>query len=197
MNKKFITLSAIGIIVISAVVAGVNVNGAVIDHNIVGADAPSRVRRGEYLVNVIGCDDCHSPKRMGAHGPEIIPELRFSGFQQKAQLPPVDKKSVQNAWILFAPDLTAAVGPWGISYAANITSDMTGIGNWKEENFIRAIRKGLTKGLEGSRPILPPMPVATLKNMSDEDLKSIFAYLKTTRPVNNAVPNPKSLAEIK
>lgn len=134
---------------------------------------------------------------MGAHGPEIIPELRFSGFPKNGKLPPVDSKSVQKGWILLAPDLTAAAGPWGVSYSANITSDQTGIGNWKEENFIRAIRKGLTKGLEGSRPILPPMPVPALNHLSDEDLKSIFAYLKTTRPVNNAVPAPKSPAEIR
>ena len=38
------------------------------------------VKRGEYLVASIGCDDCHSPKKMGANGPELIPELRFSGY---------------------------------------------------------------------------------------------------------------------
>jgi hypothetical protein len=127
---------------------------------------------------------------MGAHGPELIPELRFSGFTQNGKLPPIDTKSVKNGWALFAPDLTATVGQWGISYAANISSDMTGIGNWKEENFIRAIREGKSKGLEGSRPLLPAMPWFVYKNMTDEDLKSIFAYLKTTKPVNNIVPTP-------
>jgi len=96
--------------------------------------------------------------------------------------------------VLFAPDLTAAVGPWGITYAANITSDQTGIGNWKEENFIRAIREGVSKGLAGNRPLLPPMPWPSLRKLTDEDLTSIFVYLKTTKPVNNAVPAPVSFA---
>jgi len=158
-------------------------------------DSLTKVKRGEYLVNAIGCDDCHSPKRMGAHGPEVIPELRLSGFQAKGQLPPVDTGAVKKGWALFAPDLTAAVGPWGISYAANLTSDGSGLGNWKEENFIRAIREGKYKGLEGSRPLLPPMPWTVYRNLSDDDLKSIFAYLKTVKAVNNVVPAPKPLAQ--
>jgi hypothetical protein len=100
-------------------------------------------------------------------------------------------------WSLFAPDLTSAVGPWGASFAGNITSDATGIGNWTEENFIRALRKGKYKGLENSRDLLPPMPWFVYKNMTDEDLKSIFAYLKTTKPVENVVPAPRSLSELK
>jgi len=99
--------------------------------------------------------------------------------------------------MLFAPDLTSAVGAWGQSYAANISSDATGIGNWKEEQFIKAIREGKSKGLDGTRLLLPPMPWFVYKNMSDDDLKSIFAYLKTTNPVRNVVPQPKALSELK
>lgn len=157
----------------------------------VKTDSAARVARGEYLVNAIGCDDCHSPKRMGEHGPEIIPELRFSGFPHNAQLPAVDTAAIHKGWVLFAPDLTSAAGQWGVSFAGNITSDATGIGNWKEENFIRALREGKYKGLENSRALLPPMPWATYKNLTDEDLKSIFSYLKTTKPVNNVVPAPR------
>lgn len=160
-------------------------------------DSAARVARGQYLVTVIGCDDCHSPKRMGAHGPEVIPELRFSGFQKDGKLPPSDGNAVKNGWALFAPDLTATVGPWGTSYAANITSDQTGIGNWKEENFMLAMREGVVKGIKGNRPMLPPMPWFNFRNMSDEDLKSIFAYLKTTKPVDNVVPQPVMAAPAK
>jgi CxxC motif-containing protein (DUF1111 family) len=39
-----------------------------------------QIKRGEYLVGSIGCDDCHSPKKVTATGFEIIPELRLSGF---------------------------------------------------------------------------------------------------------------------
>jgi hypothetical protein len=107
-----------------------------------------------------------------------------------------DTSVVKKGWVLFGPDLTSAVGPWGMSFAANLTSDETGTGNWTEENFLRAIRKGKYKGLETSRPLLPPMPWFAYKNMNDEDLKSIFAYLKTTKPVENVVPAPKNLADI-
>lgn len=189
MKNKLMLLASI--VVAAATVIACN-NTAGNENNTAGAtkDTAARVARGQYLVTTIGCDDCHSPKRMGAHGPELVPELRFSGFQKDGKLPPVDGKTLQNGWMLFAPDLTAAVGPWGISYASNITSDQTGIGNWKEENFFRAMREGKSKGLAGSRDLLPPMPWANFRNLSDEDLRSIFAYLKTTRPVNNVVPQP-------
>ncbi|MEO8174034.1 MAG: diheme cytochrome c-553, partial [Sediminibacterium sp.] len=171
--KKIIILSAVAVVVASVIVACSETSGNKKKNTALSAkDSTARVLRGEYLVTTTGCDDCHSPKRMGAHGPELIPELRFSGFTKTGKLPPMDTKPVKNGWILFAPDLTAAVGPWGISYAANISSDMTGIGNWKEENFLLAIREGKSKGLEGSRPLLPPMPWFTYKNMTDEDLKS-------------------------
>ncbi len=156
-----------------------------------------RIKRGEYLVSVIGCDDCHSPKSMGPNGPEIIPELRLSGFNQNTRLPAFDTAAVSKGWSLFAPDFTAILGSWGISYAANLTSDETGIGNWPEENFIRAIRTGKYKGIASNRNLLPPMPWFVYKNMTDEDLKSIFAYLKSTKSVENIVPAPKTLADLK
>lgn len=201
MNKKTSILAVLIVVVIAAVVACTNLSGndkkSEAKKGLSTQDSATRVVRGEYLVNTIGCDDCHSPKRMGPQGPELIPELRFSGFTKGNQFPPVDTKSIQKGWTLIGPDFTMAAGVWGVSFAANITSDVTGIGNWKEENFIRAIREGKLKGLEGSRPLLPPMPWFLYKNMTDEDLKSIFAYLKTTKPVNNAVPNPIPFAELK
>jgi hypothetical protein len=160
-------------------------------------DSTQRVLRGSYLVSIAGCDDCHSPKRMGAMGPEIIPELRLSGYPSNRPIQKPDSNMVKQGWAMLGPDMTNAVGPWGMSFAANLTSDYTGIANWSEANFITAIRKGKLKGLEGSRNLLPPMPWASYKNMTDEDLKSIFAFLKTTKPVENVVPAPKQLAEIK
>jgi hypothetical protein len=134
---------------------------------------------------------------MGAHGPELIPELRLSGYPSTRPIQKADSNVIKQGWALFGQDLTSAVGPWGMSFAANITSDDTGIGNWTEENFIRALRKGKLKGLEGSRDLLPPMPWFVYKNMTDEDLKSIYAYLKTVPAVENVVPAPKQLADIK
>jgi hypothetical protein len=149
-----------------------------------------RVKRGEYLVNAIGCDDCHSPKIVTPQGFEIIPELRLSGHPASAPPIPIDKANLNNGWMLFSDDLTTAVGPWGQSFAANLTSHETGVGNWTEENFIRALRHGKYKGLEHSRDLLPPMPWFVYKNLTDEDLVSILAFLKTTNPVDNLVPSP-------
>ena len=155
------------------------------------------VKRGEYLVNAVGCDDCHSPKKMGPKGPEIIEELRFSGYPSERPIQPADTNTIHNGWMLLGTDLTSAVGPWGMSFAANISSDATGIGNWKEEQFFKVIREGKYKGLEGSRDLLPPMPWFVYKNFSDEDIRSIFAYLKSTKPVANQVPAPRPWTALK
>lgn len=85
----------------------------------------------------------------------------------------------------------------GGSFAANITSAETGIGNWTKEQFFGAIRKGKYKGLEGSRPLLPPMPWQVYRNMTDTDLNAIFAYLQTTKPIENIVPAPIAPIDIK
>jgi hypothetical protein len=154
------------------------------------SDTTALIKRGEYLVTIGGCDDCHSPKRMGPMGPELIPELRLSGFPKNGKLPPVDMNTVKSGWALMAPDLTSAVGPWGQSFAANITSDTTGIGNWKEGNFFTAMQKGKYKGIETARNLLPPMPWFNYAKMSEEDLRAIFLFLKSTKPVKNIVPAP-------
>jgi len=154
------------------------------------------VKRGAYLVNSIGCDDCHSPKRMGANGPELIPELRLSGYPSDRPITKADTNVVKNGWMLFSDDLTTSVGPWGQSFAANLTSDATGTGNWKEEQFIKAIREGKFKGLDNTRPLLMPMPWFVYRNLTDDDLKSIFAFLQTTKPVNNVVPAPKPFIQL-
>lgn len=147
------------------------------------------IKRGEYLVSTSACHDCHSPKVMTPNGPEPDPKKLLSGYPGDAPLPEINKEALKN-WVLFNQHLTSAVGPWGVSFAANITSDETGIGNWTEEQFLIALKKGKYKGLEGSRSLLPPMPWPIYRNMSDEDIKAIFAYLKTTQPVRNIVPAP-------
>src|SRR5688500_7870886 len=63
------------------------------------------VKRGEYLVTIMGCDDCHSPKKMGAHGPEIDMDLRLSGYPSQRPLPPLDSSVIRNGWITLAGDL--------------------------------------------------------------------------------------------
>ena len=83
--------------------------------------------------------------------------------------------------------MTAWAGPWGVSFASNITPHpSTGIGYWSETLFVQAIRNGKYMGT--SRDMLPPMPWQALARLTDEDLKAIFAYLKSIPPVENEVP---------
>ena len=103
-----------------------------------------KVERGRQLVWTVGCNDCHTPKKMG---------------------------------------------PWGVSYAPNLTPDeTTGLGIWTEEMFLQALRTGRHMGT--SRPILPPMPWQVYGQMPEQDLKAIYAYLRSLPPVRNRVPEP-------
>lgn len=150
------------------------------------------IARGQYLSFVSGCNDCHTPKKFGPQGPEFDSTRLLSGHPASDPLPAIDLKALQPGnWVLFAPDLTTAVGPWGISYAANLTPDSaTGIGAWSEGTFIKALRTGKHMGQEAGRPILPPMPWQTISQMTDEDLKALFTFLHSIKPISNRVPNP-------
>jgi hypothetical protein len=143
-----------------------------------------RVARGKYIVNTAGCNDCHTPWKMGEKGPE--PDLtRFlSGHPEKLRMPKVDLPP--GHW-MGAPYMTEFQGPWGKTYAMNLTPDVnTGIGIWTEDMFLRAIREGRHMGQ--SRPIMPPMPWTVYRNLTDEDLKSVYAFLRTIPAVHNRVP---------
>jgi hypothetical protein len=161
-----------------------------------GMDNAAMVKRGEYLVTMGGCNDCHSPKIMTDQGPMPDPRRLLSGHPANAKLPRVDVNSIgPGKWVLFSEDLTCAVGPWGMSFSANLTpDDQTGIGLWKEENFIQALRTG--KHMGAGRAILPPMPWFNFMKAQDEDLKAIFAYLKSLPPVKNPVPVPIPFTEL-
>ena len=76
-----------------------------------------------------------------------------------------------------------------MSFAANLTSDMnTGLGVWTEEMFLSALKSG--KHMGRGRQILPPMPWNYYGQLPDDDLRAMFAYLKSTKPVMNRVPVP-------
>jgi hypothetical protein len=194
MKKSILFLTGIAAVASLAMIACTNTSAKSDGPVVISQD--SLIKRGSYLVNSIGCDDCHSPKKFGPNGPELDMENRFGGHLSTVPTGKVNTSVINDGWALFAMDLTSAVGPWGQSYSANISSDETGIGNWSEEQFMIAIREGKSKGMKEGRPLLPPMPWFVYKNMSDTDLKSIFAYLKTTKPVHNVVPGPKSLKEL-
>lgn len=194
MKKSVLILTTIVAAISFAMIACTNTSAKSEKAVIISKD--SLIRRGSYLVNAIGCDDCHSPKIMTPTGFEIDMEHRFSGHLAGSPLGKPNTSVMKDGYMLFSLDLTSAVGPWGQSYAANISSDESGIGNWSEEQFIRALREGKSKGLKEARPLLPPMPWFVYKNLSDTDLKAIFAFLKTTKPVRNVVPAPKSLKDL-
>ena len=154
--------------------------------------APSNpVERGRYLVTVGGCNDCHTPKLQGAGGLRLDTAHMLSGHPQDMNLP-APPQLPPGPWLASTDwTMTAWSGPWGISYAANLTPDEeTGTGAWDEAMFINALRRG--QHLGAGRPILPPMPWENYAQMSDDDLKAIFAYLKSLPPVKNRVPEPVS-----
>jgi mono/diheme cytochrome c family protein len=121
--------------------------------------AETPLERGAYLVNTIGaCGNCHTPK--GARGVPIADKEMAGGFK-------FDEKPFT-------------------AYAPNITPDPeTGIGKWTEQQIIDAIRVG--KRPDGST-IGPPMPVALYRNIAEDDVKAIIAYLRALKPVVNKVP---------
>jgi len=148
----------------------------------------SQVKWGEHLVKVGGCNDCHTPKKMGPNGPENDMSLMLSGHP--SQMPPADfdPKEAAKRNLIITQTFTSWTGPWGTTYAVNLTSDSTGIGNWKEEQFVKCLHEKKWMGLENTRPLMPPMSMMPVTEMSDDELKAIFAYLKTTPAIKNVPP---------
>ena len=155
--------------------------------------AQSAVERGAYLAGAAGgCDDCHTPKKMTPNGPEPDMSRRLAGHPAGEKLAPIPGPNVMapDRWMaLTNAHLSAWAGPWGISFARNLTPDMaTGLGSWTEDMFIKTIRNGKHQG-EG-RTLLPPMPWPVYKNLTDDDLKALWAFLRSLPAINNAVPDP-------
>lgn len=150
----------------------------------------SQAEWGKHIATISGCGDCHTPKKMTPQGPVDDSNFLYEGSTAKMPAPVLNAAQISKG-VAATYDNTSWIGPWGNSYSANITSDSTGIGGWTEEQFITCIRKGLYKGIAGSRPIMPPMPVLTYRNMTDDELKALFAFLKTVKPVNNVVAEYK------
>jgi hypothetical protein len=148
----------------------------------------SQVAWGEHIVIIAGCNDCHTPKKMTAMGPVLDSSLWLSGHPAAMPRIEINRKEIESKGLAVTMTLTEWVGPWGISFAANLTPDETGIGNWREEQFFYAIREGKYKGLPESRPLLPPMPWEMYRHMTDDELKAVFAYLKSIKPISNVVP---------
>lgn len=159
------------------------------------ADAPANppdaalVARGKYLVTTSGCHDCHTPLKMTESGPEPDLSRMLSGHPESFAIsaPPANPG---DEWMMVAArTMTAFSGPWGMSFAANLTPDEeTGLGCWTLQSFKDTIRTGRHMGR--GRPILPPMPIPMYRNFNDADFEAIYTFLRSIPPVSNRVPEP-------
>jgi cytochrome c553 len=141
--------------------------------------AGASVDRGKYLVSITGCHDCHSPKSQGMT-PD--PARLLSGRPSTTKMP-----SKADGEIHASLDFTAFWGPWGQTVASNLTPDKaTGLPGrgYNEKTFVQTMRTG--KKPNGTA-VQPPMPVEVYQNLSDDDLRSIWMFLQTLKPINNAV----------
>lgn len=128
---------------------------------------PERLQRGKYLAEFAGCLDCHSDRDWSQYsGPLKADGLGAGGF----------------CW-------TEADGLPGSVCASNITPDpKTGLGSWTDGELMRAIREGVRKD---GQAIFSLMPFPHFRDMSDEDTRSLVAYLRTLTPIERAVPARK------
>ena len=153
----------------------------------------SQIQRGRELVAASNCSDCHSPK---IETPEDDltpdPERLMSGYPEGTLLPDLPYENIgAEGWerVVYTTDMTVWVGPWGVSFSANLTPDPdTGIGTWTPDLFIQTIRTGTHMGM--GRALIAPMPWEDYAHYSDEDLLAIYAYLRTLPPIRNRVPAP-------
>ena len=188
--KKTLAIAVMG--VTAAVVTVIGFGGSPIG-SMWERPQSEKAARGAYLVKIMGCNDCHTPWKMGANGPEPDMTRMLSGHPEQVGRLEAVRAPEGWAWSA-APTNTAFSGPWGVSYTANLTPDQnTGLGIWTEDMFISAIRTGRHMGV--SRPINPPMPWPMYRNATDDDLKAVFAYLRTIKPVTNHVPDYQPPAE--
>ncbi len=153
------------------------------------APGASPEERGGYLVRIMSCNDCHTPLKMGPKGPEPDMGRMLSGHPESFGVPAAPSHG-DGAWVWSGTGTnTAFAGPWGITFTANLTPDPeTGLGKWTEKTFLETFRTGRHMG--HGRPVRPPMPVYWISQATDDDLKAIYAYLRTIPAVRNRVPQP-------
>lgn len=172
---------------LSSLFMGCQQRGATSEPAATTAAVSDPVERGRYLVTICSCNDCHTPWKMGAQGPEPDMTRMLSGNPAGMTFTPASYPD--GALMAMNPTFTAFAGaPFGTSYSANLTPHDTGLANITEEMFVQAMRTG--KHFGTGRPILPPMPWNWIGKMTDEDLHAVFAYLKTIPAIENAVPEP-------
>lgn len=187
-NAKFFVVGTAAALALFAAACSKTVTGSSAGAKPAHADV---VAHGAKLVSIGGCNDCHTPVKFDAEIGMPIPDMTrmLSGHPEGAPDPESSLSGHDSA--VFGPTFTSFRLPFGVVYTANLTPDQaTGLGNWTEEMFVKALRTGRHMGGTG-RPILPPMPWPNLAQQSDGDLKAIFAYLRSIPAIKNDVPAPK------
>jgi mono/diheme cytochrome c family protein len=87
----------------------------------------------------------------------------------------------------------AFIGPWGNVASANITPDPSGISYYDQAVFLEVMHTGQVK----ARKLSPIMPVMIYNNLTDDDLKAVFAFLRTVKPVKHRIDNTEPPTECK
>ena len=128
------------------------------------APEPARLQRGSYLVNnVLFCGACHTSRE---HGNTLIEPERTEAFLGGGNV--YNDKALGTVWV------------------PNITPDVeTGIGSWKDDEILRALRDGVAKD---GHFLMPLMPFGAYQHLSDEDARAVVAYLRTVPPYKQAKP---------
>ncbi|MPZ77704.1 MAG: c-type cytochrome [Deltaproteobacteria bacterium] len=135
----------------------------------------SYLERGHYLVNYLGhCAGCHTP--LGPNGQSDM-SLFLSGVPAKfagAKAGP--------------PQIAGFAGPRGARvYAKNLTPDSeTGIGRWTEDQFVHTFKHGIRP--DGIKYAVSPMEWNVYANMKEEDVRAMYRYLRTVKPISNKAP---------
>jgi len=149
------------------------------------------VARGALLVQVGGCNHCHTPWVVDPNLGMPVPDMTRMLSGHPANAPDPEGKPGKRDVALIGPTFTSFAMPFGIVYAPNLTPHKEkGLGSWTEKMFLDAIRTGKHLGGDG-RAILPPMPWMDLAQLPEPDLKALFAYLRTVPESDNAVPDHK------
>jgi hypothetical protein len=149
----------------------------------------AEARQGERLVANGRCHACHTPAKV--EGDRLVPDASrlLSGYPDRFE--GQESSRLHAGWLGIAiASRSAFIGPWGTSFAANLTPDReTGLGGWTEENFVHVMRTG--RHLWSGELFLPPMRKEAFDRYSDSELKAIWAYLRSVPPVRNEVPTAR------
>ena len=189
MNKSKLSVASYALAFAAAALAYASVAQPAHSADSEIASTPDKVARGKYLVTIAGCNDCHTPLKMGENGPEPDWSRMLSGHPESVVVKSAARVPDEPWLVTTTATTTAWSGPWGVSFTANLTPDPeTGLGRWTFRNFKDTIRTGRHMGR--GRAILPPMPISMYKHMTDDDLEAVFSYLRTIPAISNRVPEP-------